>query len=158
MIKKNNPTPPNKTKFIQTIIIGLNAFLIFPYILCAFIMNFLNSANSILNDINFVFSLILGVSTLVVSILCLKLTKHTSNYKLFKILFIINTVLSCLLSLIGLINFTYCFAILFPYVTILVEYLLIVYVPIAIIILLIFISVLIIELCSKKSDSRLNNL
>ncbi|MDR0675198.1 MAG: hypothetical protein LBF36_02975 [Mycoplasmataceae bacterium] len=125
----------NRQYPLEISIVALISFVLFPYVLAVYIMMFLKSANSILIDVSFFFSLVIGIACLICGIICLKFYQYTFRAKMTKVISIINIVLSSLMCFIGVFEFFYYFGIIFPYMMILLDGLIIMYVPIAIIVM-----------------------
>jgi hypothetical protein len=134
-IKLKNQSAEGKKYSIDATIVALLFFILFPYTLAVFIMIFTKSANSVLIDVDFFFSLVIAVVGLICSIICFKFHKDTNRPKITKIISIVNIVLTGIMCLIGLLELTYCFGIIFPYMMVMLDALIIIYIPIALILL-----------------------
>jgi hypothetical protein len=144
----------SNNRLFETSLIATLSFILFPYVLAVFIMNFMNVANSVLIDVSSLFSLAIGIITLTCSVVCLKAHKNSKKPLLVKIVSIVNIVLSSIMCLTGIVEVIYCFNLVFPYVIVLIDILLIAYVPIAIIVLISFITILLLEISTKASTSK----
>lgn len=139
----------------EAVMVAISSFILFPCVLATFIMTFINSANHVLIDISFSFSLVIAIVSLTCTIICFKYRSSTKQPKKTKIFSIINIITTSLMCLIGILEISYCFGIVFPYILILLDILFVAYIPIAIVTLFNFIMILIFQsLADKKSHHK----
>jgi hypothetical protein len=130
-MSKRKSNSEHKKYSLDGAIIGLFAFILFPYILAVFVLDNLKIGNSLLTDISFALSLLLGIIYLIASIACIKYCKYNDHSKASKAFAVINVILSLLLCIIGIFETLFIVQIFFPYITVLLDIFIIAFIPLA---------------------------